>query len=70
MGKYADKCKQRYLDHPRDQFKLTSLIHGLGNSSDEWKVLSYFGDKYAKGRHFNEFIQEPKLHKRLKEIKK
>ena len=52
MGKHSGKRKQRYVDHPRDQSKLTCLIHGPGNSSDERKVLNDFSTEYAKGRKF------------------
>ena len=31
-GNHAIKCKQRYVDHPRDRSKLTCLIHVPGHS--------------------------------------
>ena len=33
-NKHAIKIKQRYVDHPRDQSELTSLIHSTRDSSD------------------------------------
>ena len=48
MSKHAGKRKQRYLYHPRDWLKLTHIIHGPRNSSDEWKLLNDFGYKYTK----------------------
>ena len=40
------KHRKRYVDNPKDRTKLTCLIHGHGNSSDEFKVLGDFGNKY------------------------
>ena len=57
MGKCAGNCKKRYVDSPRYRSKLTCLIHGIGNSSDEFKVLNNFVTKYAKCRHFKEHRQ-------------
>ena len=50
MSKLSGKCKQRYVDHPRDQSKITFLIRGPGNSSYEFKVLNDFGSEYSKSR--------------------
>ena len=52
MGKHAGKSKKRYLDHSRDQLKLTSLIFGLGQSSEQLKVLNRSDTKYAAGKPF------------------
>ena len=49
-SKSAGKIRKRYVDHPKDRSKLTFLIHGPGHSSDECKVLGYFGSKYYKIR--------------------
>ena len=46
----SDKRIKRYLDHPKYRYKLTCLIHGHGNSSDQCKVLVDFGSKYSKSR--------------------
>ena len=43
----------------RDQSKLTCLIHGPIYLSHECKILNDFGNKYAKGRHFNESMKNP-----------
>ena len=59
------KSKQRYADHTRDWPKPTCLIHDLGHSSYECKVLKYFGTKYAKGRNFKERWKEPTFKKRF-----
>ena len=53
MGKRTVKHNQGYVYCPRDQQKLTYLIHGLGYSSDECKVLKDFGTKYTKFRPCN-----------------
>ena len=50
MSESADKCRKSYVDHPNYRSKLTCLIHCIGNSSDECKVLGYFGSKYSKIR--------------------
>ena len=59
------KSKQRYADHTRDWPKPTCLIHDLGHSSYECKVLKYFGTKYEKGRPFMGCRQEPTLEKKF-----
>ena len=70
IGKRTVKRKKGYIDHPRDRSKLTCLINGLINSSDECKVLKYFGTKYAKGRPFKEIIQDTTSNKRSGKIKR
>ena len=45
--------------------KIIFLIHGLGNSSDECRVLNNFGTKYAKGRSFRERSQETTFGKKF-----
>ena len=47
MSKSAGKYRKRYVDHPKDGSKPTCIIHGPGNSPDEFKVLGDFGSKYA-----------------------
>ena len=47
MGESADRCRKRYVDRPSGELK-TCLIHGPRHSSDECKVLGYFGANYAK----------------------
>ena len=63
MVKRAGKCKQRYVNHPRDWLQLTYLIYGPGHSSDEWKGIYDFGTKYAKVRNFKKRSQEPTSNK-------
>ena len=46
MSESAGKYIKRYVDHPKDRSKLTCIIHGPGNSSDECKMLGDFGYKY------------------------
>ena len=70
MGKRSVKCKQRYVYLLRDQLKLTCLIHGPGNSPDEYKVLNDFGTKYAKVRNFKERSQEPISNKSLERCRR
>ena len=50
MSQSNEKCRERYVYHPKDRSKRTCLIHGPSNSSDECKVLGDFGSKYAKSR--------------------
>ena len=56
---------KRYLDHPKDRSKLTCLIHGPGNSSDECNVLGDFGFKYSKIRTIKDYRQEPLYEKEI-----
>ena len=48
-----------------DIFQLTCLIHGPGNSSDECKVLNYFGNKYSIGGPFKEHRWYPTTNKKF-----
>ena len=50
MSESASKCRKRYVDHPKDRFKITHIIHGPGKFSDECKVLGDFGSKYSRIR--------------------
>ena len=50
MTKSAGKRRKRYAYHMKDRSKLTCLIHGPGNSSDECKVLGYLSSKCSKTR--------------------
>ena len=58
MSESAGKCREIYLDHPKDKSK-TCLIHGLVNSFDECKVLGYFISKYIKIRPTKDCRQDP-----------
>ena len=49
MGESAENCRKKHVDSPLVKSK-TCLIHGLGNTSDECKVLEYFDANYAKGK--------------------
>ena len=70
MSKRAGKRKQGYVDHLRYRLKLTCIIHGPGNSSDECKVLNYFGSKYTKSRDYEENGQDPAFKKKFGNSKK
>ena len=50
MGESSGKHRKIYIDHPKDRYKPTRLIHGPGNSSDECKVPGDFGSKHAISR--------------------
>ena len=65
MIKIYGKHKKRYVNHPRDQSKLTCIISGPGNSSDECKVLGDFGSKYTKIRPNKERSPELTLKKKV-----
>ena len=44
------KCRKGYVDHMKDISKLNCLIHEPVHSSDECKVLGYFGSEYSRRR--------------------
>ena len=44
----AGKRRKQYVDRPSGESKIC-LIHGPGNSSDEWKVLGDIGANKPKG---------------------
>ena len=48
MSDSVYKHRKMYVDHPNDISKLTCLIHGLGHSSDECRLLGDFNYKYSK----------------------
>ena len=48
-GERSYKHIKRFVDSPTGKTKIY-LIHGPGNSSEEWKVLGDIGTKYAKSR--------------------
>ena len=48
-GESAGKRRKRHVDSPMGKSKIC-LIRGPGNSSEEFKVLGYFGTKYANSR--------------------
>ena len=64
MSKRAVKRKEIYVDHLRDQSKLTCLIHGPVHSAYECKVLNYFGFKNTKDRPSKECRQESVFNKK------
>ena len=47
MSEITGKRRKIHVDHTEGKSK-NSLIHGPQNSSDECKVLGYFGSKYVK----------------------
>ena len=59
MSESDGKCGKRYVNHSKDRSKLTCVIHGPGNSSDECKVLGDFGYKYSKRITTKNHRQEP-----------
>ena len=61
----TDKCRKRCVDRPKDQSQLTCIIHSAGNSSDECKVLSDFGSKYANIIHTKDHRKEPSLNNKF-----
>ena len=65
MSESTGKHRKRYLDHPKDRYKLTYLIHGPGNSSYECNVLGDFGFKYSKIRPTKDYRQEPVYKKKF-----
>ena len=58
MGESTGRSIKRYVDRPSGESK-TCLIHGLDNSSDECKVLGYFGAKYTVGKPTEDHINNP-----------
>ena len=60
MSKCTGKCKQRYLDHPIDRSKLTSLIHGTSHNLEKCKSPNNFSTRYNLRRDFKEYSQETK----------
>ena len=71
MVESSGKRINRYVDVSKSKSK-TCLIHGLGHSSDECKVLGDFVAKYAKGKptkdHGNHPIPRNNLTGRWKTI--
>ena len=63
MIKHTGKWKQTYIDHQIDQLKLTCIIHGPGNSPDEFKVLNNVSSKYTKVRPSKEHRHKPAFKK-------
>ena len=50
MSESAGKWKKVHVNHTKDSYKPTRIIHGPGYSSYECKVWGDFGSKYAKNR--------------------
>ena len=59
MSIIYSKHIKRYVDHPKDRFRKSCLIHGPGYSSYEYKVLGDFGSKYSKIRATKNRGQKP-----------
>ena len=53
-GSWTVKCRQRYVYLRRDRSKPTSLIDGNDHSSEQSKVLIYFGTMYDSSTPFKE----------------
>ena len=50
MSEITGKRRNIYVDHPKIRSKITCLIHGPGNSSDDCQVFGEFVNKYDKYR--------------------
>ena len=66
IGKHCGKRKQGHVDYQRDRSHITCLLNAPVHSSDECKLLDYFGTKYTKGRYFKEHRWETTSDKSLK----
>ena len=55
------KRRKSYIDHPKDIFILTCLIHRPQHSSDKCKVLGDFSSKYSKTRPTKDRRHEPEF---------
>ena len=66
MDESAGKLRKQFVDFSKSKSK-TCIIHGLGNSSDECKVLGEFGTKQAKGKsdkdHGNNLVPRGKTNR-------
>ena len=69
MSESAEKHRKVYVDHPTGELKVC-IIHGLGHSSDECKVLGDFGSKYVKGNTIKDRRNHPVPIKYLTERKR
>ena len=67
ISEIAGNLIKRYIDRLKDISKLTCLIHGPGNSSDECEVLDEFGTKNSKGRPAKYLRQELATRKSLED---
>ena len=65
MSDSSNNHSKIYVDHPKDVFKSTHLIHGPRHSPDECKVLGEFGSKYAKNRPTKDIGQDPENRKKM-----
>ena len=65
MSESAGKFRKKYVDHPKDRFKLICLIHGPGYSSEKFKVMGDLGFKYYIGRPTKDHRQEPAAKKKF-----
>ena len=59
ISESAGKRRKRCVDRSKDRSRQTCLVHGPGCSSDEFKVLAGFGDKYSKIRPTKDHGHEP-----------
>ena len=66
MGSHSEKRKQRYVGCPRDRSKLTCLITGTGNSSEQCELHNKFGTRYSTSRPFEELRKYPKFANKYK----
>ena len=55
------KRKKSFVDRPMGELPLTCLITGLGNYSEQCKVLSDFVKIYASGRPSNIFLNKQEV---------
>ena len=70
MSGSSGKCIKSYVYHPKDRTKITCLIHGSENTSDECKFLGDFGTKYSKNRPNKYCRHEPTNKKKCVNIKR
>ena len=58
MDGSSDKRRKRYVDWLKSEPK-TCMIHGVGNSSNKYKVLGEFGTKYASSHITKDRVSNP-----------
>ena len=67
-GSSGKRCKQ-HVDHSKSASK-TCMIHGVGHSSDECKILGKFGDNYAAAQSTKDQGRDPISRKRYHKKKR
>ena len=59
MSERYGKIVKWYVDHPKDRYKLTFLVHDPGHSSDKCKVMGDFGYNYSKKIPTKDYGNDP-----------